>query len=49
MPRPYRIEAYAIIYAIAMGATARGIHYLDLYPGVGGWLLFGACLVAVFP
>jgi hypothetical protein len=43
-----RLEAYAVIYAIAMGATSRGFHYVYLYPGVGGWLLFGACTVAVF-
>ena len=43
-----RFEAYAVIYAIAVGATGRGFHYLDLYPGAGGWLLFAACTGAVF-
>ena len=43
-----RFEAYAVIYAIAVGATGRGFHYLDLYPGAWGWALFAACLGAVF-
>jgi len=43
-----RWEAYAVIYAIAVGAVSRGIHYLDLYPGWGGWLLFAACTGVVF-
>ncbi len=43
-----RLEAWAIIYALATGAVARGFHYLDQYPGVGGWLLFLACTGAVF-
>ena len=43
-----RFEAWAIIYAIALGATTRGIQYLSLYPGWGGRLLFLACTGAVF-
>ena len=43
-----RFEAWAIIYALAVGAVARGLHYRDQYPGVGGWLLFAACTGAVF-
>ena len=43
-----RWEAWAVIYALALGATTRGLHYLDDYPGVGGWLLFAACTGAVF-
>lgn len=43
-----RIEAFAIIYALALGATSRGAHYLTDMPGWKGWLLFTACLVAVF-
>ena len=43
-----RFEAYAIIYALAVGAVTRGTQYLDQYPGVGGWLLFAACTCAVF-
>jgi hypothetical protein len=43
-----RWEAYAVIYAIAVAATQRGFHYVDLYPGVGGWLLFLACTGVVF-
>ena len=41
-------EAYLIIYALALGATSRGAHYLDQFPGVGGWLLFLATTGAVF-
>ena len=43
-----RVEAYLIIYALALGATARGSAYLAQYPGWGGKLLFFACLAAVF-
>ncbi len=43
-----RFEAFALIYAIAVGAVARGMHYLEVYPGVAGYLLFAACTVAVF-
>ena len=41
-------EAYAIIYALALGSVERGIIYLDQYPGFGGKLLFLACTGAVF-
>jgi len=43
-----RIEGFMIIYALALGATARGTHYLSQYPGWGGKLLFLACTGAVF-
>lgn len=43
-----RIEAYAVTYAIALGAIMRGEHYLAIYPGFGGKLLFSACLGVVF-
>ena len=43
-----RWEAFLIIYALALGATARGVAYLDQYPGWGGKLLFLACTGAVF-
>jgi hypothetical protein len=43
-----RIEALFVIYALALGAIERGFHYLDRYPGFGGWLLFAACTGAVF-
>jgi len=43
-----RFEAFAIIYALALGATARGAHYLTDYPGWQGKLLFAACMAAVF-
>jgi hypothetical protein len=43
-----RFEAWAVIYAIALGATTRGVQYLELYRGAGGWLLFAACSGAVF-
>ena len=42
-----RFEAYVIIYALALGATNRGAHYLTDMPGWPGWLLFSACMVAV--
>ena len=43
-----RFEACLIIYALAVGAMARGSAYLHEYPGVGGKLLLVACSGAVF-
>jgi hypothetical protein len=43
-----RFEAFLIIYALALGATARGSNYLIEYPGWGGKLLFLATTGAVF-
>lgn len=43
-----RFEAYLIIFALALGAMERGTHYLDQFPGYGGWMLFAACSGAVF-
>ena len=43
-----RFEAWLVIYAIALGAVERGSHYLQTYPGVGGWLLACACTGVVF-
>ena len=43
-----RLEAWLVIYAIALGAVERGRHYLDTYPGFGGWLLAVACTGVVF-
>jgi hypothetical protein len=43
-----RFEAWLVIYAIALGAVERGRHYLDTYPGFGGWLLALACTGVVF-
>ena len=43
-----RFEAFLIIYALALGATARGSAYLQEYPGFGGQLLFLATTGAVF-
>lgn len=42
-----RFEAIAVIYALALGAIDRGLHYLDQYPGLPGYLLLAACTVAV--
>jgi hypothetical protein len=43
-----RFEAMAVIYALGLGAVDRGLRYLEIYPGAGGWLLFAACTGAVF-
>ena len=43
-----RFEAWLVTYAIALGAVERGRHYLDTYPGWGGWLLAMACTGVVF-
>jgi hypothetical protein len=43
-----RTEAWLVIYAIAVGAIERARHYLETYPGTGGWLLALACTGVVF-
>jgi hypothetical protein len=43
-----RFEAFLLIYALALGATTRGAHYIEQFPGWGGYLLFMACTGAVF-
>ena len=43
-----RFEAYTVIYALAVGGVGRGLHYLDQFPGAGGYLLFLACTGTVF-
>lgn len=42
-----KFEAFAVIYGLALGATERGVHYLQQYPGIGGWMLFAVCPIAV--
>ena len=42
------VEAYLIIYALALGAVERGSIYLTKFPGFDGKLLFLACTGAVF-
>ena len=52
LARPFliktRLEAFAVIYALALGAVGRGVHYLQQYPGKGGYLLFLVSTAAVF-
>lgn len=43
-----KLEACLIIYALGVGAIARGLAYLDQYPGIGGKLLLAACTGSVF-
>lgn len=43
-----RLEAFAVIYALAVGAVGRGYHYMEVYPGLPGYLFFAACTAAVF-
>lgn len=43
-----RVEAFLIIYALALGAAERGSAYLRIYPGFGGKMLFLACTGSVF-
>ncbi len=43
-----KFEAFLVIYGLAVGATDRGAHYLEQYPGWGGWALFVLCPLAVF-
>lgn len=43
-----KFEAFLVIYGLGLGAVERGQHYLALYPGWQGKLLFAACPIAVF-
>lgn len=43
-----KFEAFLVIYGLGTGAIERGMHYIQLYPGMGGKLLFAASPVAVF-
>ena len=43
-----KFEAFVVIYGLGLGAVERGVHYLQQYPGYGGWLLFAASPLAVF-
>ena len=43
-----KFEAFLVIYGIAVGAIERGAHYLQQYPGAGGWMLFTLSPVIVF-
>lgn len=43
-----RLEAWAVIYAIALGAVERARHYVEAYPGATGWALALACTGVVF-
>ena len=43
-----KFEAFLVIYGLGLGAIERGMHYMNQYPGWGGWLLFLVCPAAVF-
>lgn len=43
-----KFEAFLVIYGLATGAVDRGMHYLDRFPGVSGWVFFCLCPIAVF-
>ncbi|MCY1671079.1 hypothetical protein OVA07_08650 [Novosphingobium sp. SL115] len=43
-----RFEAFAVIYALSLGAVERGKAYLTAYPGFAGKMLFVAATGAVF-
>ncbi|WP_242095812.1 MULTISPECIES: hypothetical protein [unclassified Sphingomonas] len=43
-----KFEAFLVIYGLGAGSIERGMHYLQQYPGYGGWALFACCPVAVF-
>lgn len=43
-----RFEAFLLIYALALGATTRGVVYIEQFPGWTGYTLFFACTGAVF-
>jgi hypothetical protein len=43
-----KFEAFLIIYGLGLGAVERGVHYVQQYPGYGGYMLFAVCPIAVF-
>ena len=43
-----KFEAFLVIYGLGIGAVERGVHYVQQYPGYGGWLLFALTPIAVF-
>lgn len=43
-----RFEAFAVIYAVAVGACSRGYLYMAKYPGALGYLFFLVCTAVVF-
>jgi len=43
-----KFEAFLVIYGLGTGATERGVHYLQQYPGIGGKILFFLTPIAVF-
>lgn len=43
-----RWEAWLVIYAIALGAVERGLHYKAQFPGAFGWVMALACTGVVF-
>jgi hypothetical protein len=43
-----KFEAFLVIYGLGTGAIERGLHYVEQYPGFGGWMLFAVCPIAVF-
>ena len=43
-----RFEAFLVIYAIAVGSVERGMHYMQQFPGTGGYLLALCCTGVVF-
>ena len=43
-----KFEAFMVIYGLGLGAVERGVHYIQQYPGFGGWMLFSVCPIAVF-
>lgn len=43
-----RFEACAVIYALAVGAMTRGMQYLEIYPGLPGYMFVAAAVGVVF-
>ena len=43
-----RFEAFLVIYAIAVGAVERGLHYTQQFPGTLGYFLALCCTGVVF-
>jgi hypothetical protein len=42
-----KFEAFLVIYGLALGAVDRGLHFLEHYPGFGGYLLSALPSLAV--
>ena len=44
-----KFEAFLILYGLALGATERGVHFVQKYPGWLGWFMPSATTISIAP